>query len=222
MHLVPKEVNLVMALIMTRQEVPKELKETALEKLQLQSMNMEAGTAEAYLMERLIKAVDTEDADEFHNIAKLIEKTYGFESDHDDNEQIEPVQEIVDMLKESIDAFVSSHDELPEAAKERALNSLHKEHDIISLRFEDNMLIAFSQEGECMIVYVFNEDDVTIDKVVPRWKKLDMKPVYHAIKEQWDVSEVKVMFRTLDIQMVGDHEFVLTSVDLNAYGGSND
>lgn len=222
MHLVPKEVNLAMVLIMTKQEVPKELKKTALEKLQLQSMNMEAGTAEAYLMERLIKAVETEDADEFHNIARLIEKTYGYEGDHDDGEQIEPVQEVVDMLRESIDAFVNSHDDLPKAAKEQALNTLHNEHDIIPLKFEDNMLITFSQEGECMIVYIFNEDGVTIDKVFPRWTKLDMRPVFHAIKEQWAVSKVKVMFRTLDIQMVGDHEFSLMSVDLNAYGGSDD
>lgn len=208
------ELKLALLLLLDEKELPSELKEKALNQLKVFSMAQEAGSAEAYLADQLLKAIDEEDAEAAEHIGDMANLLYGFDGnpfdgdDHrDDGERLEPTDEIADAIKQCCEDYVREVDDpMLQAARTAVIERLHDEHDLIPLVYDNGMLVGFNQRHRLIMVYFINQPTISKDEVVSRYDgTIDNDKIVRIIMDQWDIKDgaIKVEFLHLDVKILG-------------------
>lgn len=214
---VPKEVRLCLALMMKNEEVPPNIRERAVNALKSVSMMIPEGEAEAYLMDKLIEAIESGDPDEVEHVCKLIGIAFGFEpglDDEDDGADIEVTDEMKQAVVDSINDFVNAYsDEFPEQLLLKILDKLSDEMGVIPVHFEDDFLIMVMKNGNGVVAWACNQDIDAVE-AMRKFQKVD-KTFLSVIRRQWNVEgEIDVKFMGLGFSRLDDLSFELVSYPL--------
>lgn len=201
-----EEAKLVLALMHKKAEVPEDLKAKALEQLRVYSMACEAGSANSYLLDKLIEAIEANDIDKAKEIAVLASACLDYE---DDSEEVPINSETIAAAKAVIDDFFADMRSkgLPDGAIEAILRKVIHEFIFVPLMYQDEMLAGYSGNRDCILVFGigFTDDKKKlVDKFEAADQRIDMMRI---AADEFDF-EGKVAFLAIRYMLSG-HEMEL-------------
>lgn len=201
-----KEVKLCLTLINHGDEIPAGIKDAALEELRVLAMHYDADAAELYIIERIIEAVENEDAEALSKAAAITRVVMCGE-DIRTNAADKAVEELSDMAMEAVGKFVDEANEADERDVKirKAVMTKLTEQGIMPMFYEQGFMVMFAVEDGVFILISVN--DAYEDKHV-------LKDIFEAmpgrvellnkVREITGSSHFEILFGRLNYKAAGD------------------
>ena len=166
------ETKLAIKMVTLGMPVPQAIMDKALENAKVKAMTLEENTAIAYIIDQLIKALETQDQTLMLQVAELTDAIYGNDNTaHKINElDIEKATGALrPMMTEFVEAFVPKDmDDLERKLRMNVVKVMHEELGLAPLCCHDDLLAFVSREHETMVIYAYNtkKDKAAYDLMV--------------------------------------------------------
>ena len=203
------EAKLAIKMVALGQTVPQGILDKALENARIKAMTLEENTAIAYVIDQLIKALETQDQELMLQVSELAATIYGNDNvAHKINElDIEKAAETLrPMMKEFTHAFVpDGMDKTERKLRMSVVKAMHEEMGLAPLCYHDDLLAFVSREDEAMVIYAYNtkKDEAAYDLMVER-----CAPKLKILREVGIIGEnIEVLCGRLYTRMLSDGQF---------------
>jgi len=145
---ISNEVRLVLTLTIGGEEVPADLKQAALEELRILAMHFGDGTAELYLLEMIIEAVENEDAEALVKAGDLVRKVLG-------NDIVGSYDNVNDLSRIAFNAcekFIEDED----SQVRRSVTAKLTEEGVMPMYYEKGFMVLYHVEYGILILASVN------------------------------------------------------------------
>lgn len=196
-----KEARLCVFLIVHGEKVPPAIKQRAVESLRVESMNLEEGDADAFLLDKLASLIESEDKQGLFDFGDLLAEVLGTGDEDDDggDSSLLPTEAVKRRIDDTIRGFCDE-----DKARLKALEKLNETFMFMPLEWHEPLLIGLSQKHSILMVLAVNRRDLCPTDIANLLEETDQASLIKDIHEQWGKSDFEFKFFHLTVNVLAD------------------